>query len=91
MTAVFGATGQTGGEATRQLGGGGAPVRALVHSPQKAKALEGLGVEIAQADLEQPQALQAAAVECSSIVSRADSSVYVNIGPTALHQMTRKG
>jgi uncharacterized protein YbjT (DUF2867 family) len=33
--------------------------RALVRNPQKAKMLEGLGVEIVQADLEQPEILEA--------------------------------
>jgi uncharacterized protein YbjT (DUF2867 family) len=60
MIAVFGATGQTGSEVTRQLAGGGVPTRALVRNLQKAKTLEGLGVEIVRADLEQPETLEAA-------------------------------
>lgn len=60
MIAVFGATGQTGSEVVRQLAGQGSPTRALVRNLQKARMLEGLGVEIVQADLEQPATLEAA-------------------------------
>jgi uncharacterized protein YbjT (DUF2867 family) len=60
MIAVFGATGQTGIEVTRQLAARSVLTRALVHSPQKAKMLEPLGVEIVQADLEQPTTIEAA-------------------------------
>jgi uncharacterized protein YbjT (DUF2867 family) len=60
MIAVFGATGNTGREVTRQLAAQGVPTRALARNPQKARMLEGLGVEIVQADLEQPQTLEAA-------------------------------
>lgn len=60
MIAVFGATGQTGSELTRQLAAKGIATRALLRNPEKAKMLEGLGVEIVQADLEQPETLEAA-------------------------------
>jgi uncharacterized protein YbjT (DUF2867 family) len=60
MIAVFGATGQTGSEVTRQLAAQGVPTRALVRNPEKGRLLEGLGVEIVQADLEQPDTLEAA-------------------------------
>jgi uncharacterized protein YbjT (DUF2867 family) len=60
MIAVFGATGQTGSEVTRQLVAKGVPTRVLVRNLQKAKTLAGLGVEIVPADLEQPETLEAA-------------------------------
>ena len=60
MIVVFGATGQTGGEVTRQLAAQGVPTRALVHNPEKARMLSGLNVEIAQADLARPETLEAA-------------------------------
>jgi len=61
MIAVFGATGQTGSEVTRQLAAQGVLTRALVRNLEKAKMkLESLGVEIVQANLEQPKSLEAA-------------------------------
>ena len=60
MIAVFGATGQTGSEVVRQLASQGSPTRALVRNLQKARMLDGLDVEIVQADLEQPATLEAA-------------------------------
>ena len=47
MIVVFGATGQTGGEVTRQLAAQGMPTRTLVLNPEKARMLSGLNVEIA--------------------------------------------
>lgn len=60
MIAVFGATGQTGSQVTRQLAAKGVPTRALVRNLEKARMLEGLGVEIVPVDLEQPETLEAA-------------------------------
>jgi uncharacterized protein YbjT (DUF2867 family) len=60
MIVVFGASGLTGGEVTRQLVAQGVPTRALVHTPEKARMLSGLNVEIAQADLARPEMLEAA-------------------------------
>jgi uncharacterized protein YbjT (DUF2867 family) len=60
MIAVFGATGQTGGEVTRQLAARGVSTRALVHNLEKARMLEALNVEIVQADLERPETLEGA-------------------------------
>lgn len=60
MIAVFGATGQTGSEVTRQLAAQGLPIRALVRNLEKARMLESLGVEIVQADLAQPDTLESA-------------------------------
>ncbi len=60
MIAVFGATGQTGSEVTRQLAVKGVPIRALVHKVEKAGALEGPGVEVVQVDLTKPETLEPA-------------------------------
>ena len=60
MIAVFGATGQTGSEVTRQLAGKGVTTRAVVRNPQKAGLLDGLGVEVVWADLAQPETLEVA-------------------------------
>jgi len=60
MIVVFGASGQTGGEVTRQVAAQGVPTRALVHNGEKARMLSGLNVEIAQADLARPKTLEAA-------------------------------
>ncbi len=73
MIAVFGASGQTGGEVTRQLAAKGVPTRALVHNPEKARMLEGLNVEIVQADLTQSQTLEAA-------LTGADKAYFVTSG-----------
>jgi uncharacterized protein YbjT (DUF2867 family) len=73
MIVVFGATGQTGGEVTRQLAAQGVPTRALVHNPEKARRLEGLNVEIVQADLARPETLEVA-------LTGADKAYFVASG-----------
>jgi uncharacterized protein YbjT (DUF2867 family) len=60
MIAVFGATGQTGSEVVRHLAAKGVPTRALVRNRHKATVLDGLGVEIALAELAQPDSLEVA-------------------------------
>lgn len=60
MIGVFRATGQTGSEVVRQLAASGVPVRALVHNVDKARILEGSGVEIMPADLLRPDTLDEA-------------------------------
>lgn len=59
---VFGATGQQGGAVARALRNHGWPVRALVRSPQsaKAQALAGLGVELATGDLSDTDSIRKA-------------------------------
>ena len=59
MIYVSGASGVIGDEVVRQLRAEGAPVRALVHHPENAEALEALGAEIALGDLSRPQTLEA--------------------------------
>jgi len=73
MIAVFGASGQTGGEVTRQLAAKGVPTRALVHHPEKARMLSGLNVEIVQADLTRPETLEAT-------LTGADKAYFVTSG-----------
>ena len=60
MILVCGASGLTGGLLVRELRALGAPVRALVHDPKKARPLEELGVEIAVGDLARPDTLTTA-------------------------------
>jgi uncharacterized protein YbjT (DUF2867 family) len=75
MIAVFGATGQTGGEVTRLLAAKGVPTRALVHNPEKARILDGLNVEIVPVDLDRPQALEVA-------LRGADKAYFIAPGAT---------
>jgi nucleoside-diphosphate-sugar epimerase len=64
---VTGATGTTGGELVRLLVEAGAPVRALVRSPDKAASIRRLGVETAVGDFEQPDTLDAAMAGCDHL------------------------
>ncbi|GAB4543037.1 MAG: NmrA/HSCARG family protein [Anaerolineae bacterium] len=59
---IFGATGNMGGAATRELLKRGWRVRAVSRNPQseKAQALAALGAEVAQADMDDPASLEAA-------------------------------
>lgn len=76
MIAVFGATGQTGGEVVKQLVAIGQPVRALVRNPQKTVRFPTSGVDIVQADLERPDTLEAAlrGVERAYFVTSGDAT-----------------
>ena len=67
MILVTGATGTTGGELVRLLAEAGAPVRALVRSPEKAASIQRLGVETAVGDFEQPDTLDAAMAGCDHL------------------------
>jgi uncharacterized protein YbjT (DUF2867 family) len=78
MIAVFGATGQTGSEVARQLAAKGVPTRTLVHSLDKARMLGGLGVDIVQADLKQPETLEAA-------LHGAERAYFVTSGEVTQH------
>jgi len=60
MYAVTGATGNTGRAAVRALVARGERVRAIVHDPDKGKALSGPGIEVVPADLHNPAELVAA-------------------------------
>lgn len=60
MYAVFGITGQVGGQVARTLLAARQPVRAIVRNPQKAQSWSDLGCELAVADILDPDALAAA-------------------------------
>jgi uncharacterized protein YbjT (DUF2867 family) len=60
MYAIVGVTGNTGGIVARTLLARGAPVRAVVRDPAKGRAWEGLGAEVAVADLADAASLAAA-------------------------------
>ncbi|GER92187.1 NAD(P)-dependent oxidoreductase [Dictyobacter vulcani] len=57
---VIGATGTIGKEVIKQLTTLGIPVRALVHSPEKAASIAGPGVEAVIGDLGKPETIEAA-------------------------------
>ena len=67
MILVTGATGTTGGELVRLLAEAGAPVRALVRSPEKAASIQRLGVETTLGDFQQPDTLDAAMAGCDHL------------------------
>ena len=54
MILVTGATGTTGREVVKQLMAAGERMRLLARDPDRAVALDGPGVEIAQGDLARP-------------------------------------
>lgn len=60
MFLVTGATGTTGSEVVRQLAAAGERLRALVRNSEKARAIEGPGVEIVVGDFERPETLDEA-------------------------------
>lgn len=75
MILVTGSTGTNGSEAVKQLAATGAKVRALVHNPAKAQAIEAPNVEIVAGDLADPASLGAAlqGVERAYLVVPADA------------------
>jgi uncharacterized protein YbjT (DUF2867 family) len=60
MILIIGATGQTGGAAAKSLVAAGQKVRAAVRNPAKAEGLRQLGIEVIQADAEDPDTLRPA-------------------------------
>jgi uncharacterized protein YbjT (DUF2867 family) len=54
---VTGATGTVGSFLVKKLGAAGVRARALVRSPEKAEAIEALGLEAAVGDLDKPETL----------------------------------
>ena len=59
MILVTGATGRIGSELVHALLSKRVPVRAMVRSLQKAKALQSSGIELVEGDLEKPESLDA--------------------------------
>ncbi|MEX1184266.1 MAG: NAD(P)-dependent oxidoreductase [Gemmatimonadota bacterium] len=68
---LTGATGFVGSHAAEAFAGTGMQVRALVRSPDRARALAGLGVELAQGSLEDDGALRAACAGTDVVVHMA--------------------
>lgn len=60
MFAIMGATGQTGGAALATLEASGQPVRAIVRNAGRATRLQGAGIAIVEADMNDAEALAAA-------------------------------
>ena len=57
MILVTGATGNVGGQLVRQLCAGGAPVRALVRTPERADVLRGYDCDVAVGDFDDAESL----------------------------------
>ena len=68
---VTGATGFIGGRLARKLRERGDEVVALVRSPEKAKELEAIGVELVEGDLSSNEAIRHAAQGCDAAVHAA--------------------
>src|SRR5574341_23397 len=68
MILVTGGTGFVGGHLIRRLRKDGIPVRAMVRTPAKAKALKDLGVEIVPGDISDKAILDAAAAGVERVV-----------------------
>ncbi len=79
MILVTGATGMFGGGVLARLVERGVPVRAMAHSPERAEALKGSGVEPVVADMDRPETLDAAlaGAETVFVVSPMDERVQV--------------
>ncbi len=77
MILVTGATGMFGGGVTAHLAERGAPVQAMAHSAERAKALERPGVEPVVADMDRPDTLDdaMAGVDTVFLVSPMDDRV----------------
>jgi uncharacterized protein YbjT (DUF2867 family) len=68
MILVTGATGNVGSEAVRLLRQQQAPVRALVRSPEKAKALADAGAEVVEGNLTEPADLDRALAGITEVI-----------------------
>jgi len=65
---ITGATGLIGGKVAARVRAREAEVRALVRSPEKARALRSLGADIAPGDMTDPASLRAAVAGCGAVV-----------------------
>ncbi len=68
MILVTGATGKVGSEAVRLLGQRDLPVRAMVRDPDKAKPLAAAGAVLAQADFDDPAAIDQAMTGVDTVI-----------------------
>jgi NADH dehydrogenase len=79
MILIVGATGNLGGEVCRRLATHGKPVRALARAssdPDKVKALQALGVKIAQGDVRDRASLDAACQGVGTVISTVSSMPF---------------
>jgi len=100
--AITGGTGGVGWAVCRAARGAGLEVRALVRDPSRARALEGLGVELVRGDLDDTAALEATAAGAEAFIHGAahvgdvgtpEAFERVNVGGTrrALEAAARAG
>ena len=68
MILVTGGTGFVGGHVVRALLDAGKPVRCLVRDPRRAEKLEGLGGELVEGDMTEPETLRGAVEGVESVV-----------------------
>ncbi|WP_371502447.1 NAD(P)H-binding protein [Kitasatospora sp. NBC_00374] len=64
---VIGATGRSGGPVARRLHRDGVTVRILARDPERARALFGPGYEIAAGDVESPESVRKALLDCTGV------------------------
>jgi uncharacterized protein YbjT (DUF2867 family) len=80
---VVGATGQLGSLVLRRLRADGVPVRAMVRDPAGAADLVATGAELAVADLNRPETLDAALDGVSAVVATANAVAPIRPGDSA--------
>jgi uncharacterized protein YbjT (DUF2867 family) len=80
---VVGATGQVGSLVVRQLRAGGEPVRAMVRDPAGADDLAATGAELVEADLGDPETLDAALAGITAVVATANAVAPIRPGDSA--------
>src|SRR3990170_1890090 len=68
MILIAGGTGFVGGHLIRRLRQGGIPVRAIVRSPNKARALKDLGVEVISGNISDKASLDKAVESVERVV-----------------------
>lgn len=82
MILVAGASGYLGGLICRELVKAGQPVRALVRATSNTGYLQTLGVELAQADLNDPATLPKVLAGCTAVLYTASTAAPSQKGET---------